>query len=81
MNDNVTLDGAEIRIRRLEKGWSQAKLAFVISRAKGVVLDPSTVSYWENEARMPGADNLMYLAEALGCAVRDIIRKKEVASE
>lgn len=81
MTDNITLNGAEVRLRRIEMGLSQARLAFKISQLRGEVLDPSAISYWENEARMPHPDNLTWLAQALGCKVRKIIKKKEVGNE
>lgn len=58
--------GQEIRRRREEKGWSQAKLGVLSGTG------PSGISQIETGRRNPSAATLQRIAEALGVEVRDL---------
>lgn len=58
--------GQEIRRRREEKGWSQAKLGVLSGTG------PSGISQIETGRRNPSAATLQRIAEALGAEVRDL---------
>lgn len=63
--------GREIRQRREEKGWSQAKLAAAAD------MGVSGVSQIETGARNPSAVTLEKLAKALGVGVADLFPKAQ----
>lgn len=60
MSRGKTSFGDRLRDARLAKGMSQADLAAKTG------LQPSAVSHFESERRMPSFDNLRVLADALG---------------
>lgn len=55
-----------IKVERVKRGWSQEDLA----KASGVGLN--SIARYETGNVVPGLDNALKLAKALGCSIDDI---------
>lgn len=58
-----------IRKLREAKGFSQLEFATALGVTQGAV------SHWENGRRKPDIDDLVRIAELLGCKLDDLIEK------
>lgn len=58
-----------IRKLREAKGFSQLEFAMALGVTQGAV------SHWENGRRKPDIDDLVRIAELLGCKLDDLIEK------
>lgn len=68
---SYTIDGAELRRRRENSGWSLRELA-ERCRQTGQPVDASQISTYEQGRRNPRPRALKALAEALGCQPDDL---------
>ena len=63
--------GKLLRVKRLEKKWTQGDLATQINVCGGDVADGSVIAHWEAEKRRPNGTNLLGVCIALEIDFKD----------
>ena len=74
----VTINGLELRLRRMRRGMSQRALSDKTGEL-GQRTDSSNINKAENHGHGIGPARLLVIAEALGCEVDDLLLIEEDA--
>lgn len=59
--------GKSIKLKRLEKGWSQETLA------KHIGVTHAAISFWENGVNIPNVQDCWKIADALNITIDELV--------